>query len=130
MRLRIRDKAYFAGFFDGEGSVMLSLNSSGGLKLGVSCSQNTVNVMDMFEKLFGGHVYSHTPKGRNSQIFQWRANGVVAYDFLIIMQEFLIVKLYVCLEGIYAYEHKDDKEIMVRTVEEHKRHLTEERNAR
>jgi len=125
-----RDKAYFAGFFDGEGSVMLGLNQSGGLRLGVSCSQNTKNVMDMFENFFGGHVYSYTPTGRTSLIYQWRANGKVAYDFCIIMQDLLIVKLYVCMEAIETYEVKDDKPLMRSLVKAHKAHLKEERYAR
>lgn len=130
MKLRIRDIAYCAGFFDGEGSVMLGLNQSGGLSLGVSCSQNTVNVMDMFERYFGGHVYNYMPKNRSSLIFQWRANGRVAYDFCILMQPYLIVKLFVCIEGIAAFEVKHDKEIVKQLVHQHKAHLKKERDAR
>lgn len=130
MKLRVRDLAYCAGFFDGEGSVMLGLNQSNGLSLGVSCSQNTVNVMDMFERFFGGHVYNYTPKNRSSLIFQWRGNGKVAYDFCVLMQPYLIVKLFVCMEGIAAFKVRNDKAEVARLVAEHKAHLKEERDAR
>ena len=129
MTLRQTDLAYFAGFFDGEGSVMLSLNKSGGLSLGVSCSQNTKTVMDMFEQAFGGHVYSYVPKGRKRAIFQWRANGQVAFDFLKLVKPWILVKLYVATEGLAAWPVRKNKPEMQAMVAAHKKHLKEERDA-
>lgn len=129
MKLRQTDLAYFAGFFDGEGSVMLTLNKSGGLSVGVSCSQNTKTVMDMFERSFGGHVYSYVPKGRKRTIFQWRANGLVAIEFLKLVRPWLLIKMYHAEEAFAAWAARDNKPVMKQIVREHKRLKKEVQNA-
>jgi len=129
MKLRQTDLAYLAGFFDGEGSVMLSLNKSQGLSAGVSCSQNTQNVMYLFKRAFGGNVYSYVPKGRKRRIYQWRANGQVAIDFINLVHPWLIIKLFVAEEALAAWPTRKDKPVTAAKVAAHKKRLKEERDA-
>ncbi len=81
------DIAYAAGFFDGEGSVVISLTKEGYLRLEVSSSQNLPPVLMWHENTFGGKVYH--PRNHASQ---WKIHGKKAIPFLITIQPYCIVK--------------------------------------
>lgn len=132
MNLRKTDLAYLAGFFDGEGSIMLSTNPGGGLKIAIACSQNTQDVLLLYVRAFGGHVYSYMPKNRRSLIFQWRANGLVAIDSLKSMKPWLLIKLLSCEEALNAWEakQKGERDIWLKTVMEHQSRVRSEKSAR
>lgn len=129
-QLRKTDVAYLAGFFDGEGAVMLSFNNSGGLKIGVACSQNTEDVLLLFKQGCGGHVYQHQPKGRQSLIFQWRANGADAIAFLELVRPWLLVKAKSCEEALNAWQAKNNNEPYEHIVQQHRERVHAERAAR
>ena len=128
--MRNSDIAYLTGFFDGEGSVMLSLNQSAGLQVSIACSQNTRTVLDMYVKAFGGHVYGHKPKNRNSEMFQWRANGDVAIKALMRMAPYLLVKALSANEAFVAWGQRLNKDVVAELVEAHRTRVHEEREAR
>lgn len=88
---------YLAGFFDGEGYITFSSRSGGKstryLVIGVSnCNKN---VIDAVQESFGGssHVM-HKPKPERGHrgSWQWKCCSNVAYDLLIQMLPYLIVK--------------------------------------
>lgn len=81
------DIAYAAGFFDGEGTVVISLSKEGYLRLEVSSSQNLPDVLHWHVPKFGGKVYH--PKNHASQ---WKLHGKKAIPFLITIQPYCIVK--------------------------------------
>lgn len=128
--MRKTDLAYLAGFMDGEGAVMLSLNPSGGLQVAVSVSQNTSTVLELYVKAFGGHVYEHKPKNRNSSMFQWRANGLVAIEALLQMKPWLLVKLWATEQALYVWSIRDDKATVREFVTNHKATVKAERESR
>lgn len=125
------DLAYLAGFMDGEGAVMLSLHPSGRVKLGVAVSQNTRNVPDMYERFFGGGVYQYQPKKHKSYIYQWRANGVVAMDFLNQVEPFLLVKRYAAQEARKAWTASAEGQLDLarQIVEAYRQYVTERKAA-
>jgi hypothetical protein len=81
------DIAYAAGFFDGEGSIVISLSKKGYLRLEVSSSQNLPPVLMWHEKKFGGKVYH--PRNHASQ---WKIHGKYAIPFLLTIAPYCIVK--------------------------------------
>lgn len=128
--MRKTDIAYLAGFFDGEGSVMLSRNKSGGLSIAVACSQNTRTVLDIYVRAFGGNVYEYRPPSRNSSMFQWRANGQVGIDALCSMRPWLLVKALSSDEAFNAWECRYTKATVESLVLAHRARVHAEREAR
>lgn len=128
--MRKSDVAYLAGFMDGEGAVMLSLTPSGGLKLGIAVSQNTRTVLDLYARAFGGHVYGYQPKGRNSMMFQWRANGLEAVQALMAMKPWLLVKLWATEQALHVWTIKEDKLAVREFVTQHRALVKAERESR
>jgi hypothetical protein len=130
MSIRRTDLAYLAGFFDGEGSLSLSLNESGGIRFTVACSQNTRTVLDLYVRHFGGSVYGYTPKGRRSEMFSWRVNAQKAYDFLVQVRSFLLVKLVDADTCMSIWEQREDRLAMAERVDEYNKHHRIEKEAR
>ena len=87
--------AWFAGFFDGEGCVRID-KVRGGLAYGLSVSiSNTYHPsLIVYEQTFGGHISnSKTRPGRqHKRLWEWNANGVTAYNFLVAIEPYMLVK--------------------------------------
>jgi len=100
VKLRQVDLAYIAGFFDGEGTVVIS-RRKGYVRVEVAVSQNTRTVLDLHTRMFGGHVYAYAPKKRpRAIIYQWKVYGEAATGFLQIIEPYLLVKKVEAQEGI------------------------------
>jgi hypothetical protein len=71
------DRAYFAGFFDGEGCVHIE-RSELGYKLRVIVAQKRLTQLQRLESYYGGRVYTRPGDGAS----HWQVNGLMAYAFL------------------------------------------------
>jgi hypothetical protein len=100
--MRKTDLAYMAGFFDGEGSISISLQQGKYLRIEVAVSQNTADVLWMYVRQFRGNVYQST------RCYQWKCYGEGAVAFLKSLIPFMIVKRLDAEETIDAWEHRDD----------------------
>ncbi len=108
MKARQVDLAYIAGFFDGEGSVMVS-RPKGHIRIEVAVSQNTRTVLDLHTRFFGGHVYGYAPKSRPRAImYQWKVYGEAACAFLSQIIPYLHVKKVESQEGIDAWLQRNN----------------------
>jgi hypothetical protein len=65
--------AYFAGFFDGEGSVCVSLGSKGSLQAKLSVSQVDRAPLDLLMDEYGGSIsVSTASKGNRKRVYVWQ----------------------------------------------------------
>jgi hypothetical protein len=96
------DLAYMAGFYDGEGSISVKLQQGKWLRVEVSCSQNTADVLWMYVRAFRGNIYHGT------RCLQWKTYGAEAIKFLHAVKPWLIVKRIDAEETIEMWNSKDD----------------------
>ena len=89
--MREVDKAYAAGFFDGEGHVRCDL-IKGYPHLVASASQVDPQPLDWLKTLFGGRVYRTGDRRRTQGVFNWQVNTTDAYMFLDAVLPYLMVK--------------------------------------
>jgi len=117
MAIRQVDLAYVAGFFDGEGSIMMSMPKGKHVRVEVAVSQNTRTVLDLHVKLFGGHVYGYAPKKRPRAImYQWKVYGQDAYEFLIKIEPYLHVKKVEAHEGMEIWLLRKNMQVVERIL--------------
>jgi hypothetical protein len=114
------DIAYAAGFFDGEGSIVMSLLKGQYLRLEVTCSQNTITVLNLFKRMFGGGVYG------NDKCYQWKVFGKKGVDFLHVVLPYLVVKNAEAQEAIACWSNRGDREFVAQVIRL-KRQRNEER---
>lgn len=100
--MRRAEAAYLAGFFDGEGSISLQLQQGKHLRVEVSCSQNTIDVLWMYVRFFRGNVYE------GQRCYQWKAYGMQAIMFLRTVRPYLIVKRLDAEDAIRAWENRNN----------------------
>jgi hypothetical protein len=85
---------YAAGFFDGEGAVMISRGSGTSLFL-LSCTvtQTDRRPLDLLKEKYAGKVMlgGRRPDGRKP-IYYWSVDAALAESFLLDIQPYLIVK--------------------------------------
>jgi len=74
MELSVADRAYIAGYFDGEGSVGLYPKKSG-FALKVTIAQRKPEVLLWMHSLFGGAFVSIDRVERNNQYYELRLEG-------------------------------------------------------
>lgn len=92
--------AYVAGFFDGEGSIGFQLNQNGIPTAKLSMSQKEIHVLEIIQKLVGGHISKSKGSGFKGtpiySIYISRADEIVTF-----------------LEGIapYSLRRKQKREI-------------------
>ena len=84
--------AWAAGFFDGEGCVMIvKKRSAHAIRLAV-CQVNPTPI-NLFKKFFGGHTLYSTPKNKNwHPQWKWEQDSKSAYETLTKLLPYLIVK--------------------------------------
>jgi len=82
------DKAYAAGFFDGEGHI----EYNGPYNLQVSVAQLDRTPLDWLVTLFGGYVRHSQGNKRYNGIYNWHTNTREAARFLDAVLPYLIVK--------------------------------------
>lgn len=100
--MRKWELAYLAGFFDGEGSIYITLQKGKYLRVEVSVSQNTATVLWMYVGAFKGSVY------QGNRCLQWKVYGANAVGFLRSIRPFLVVKAKEAEETIQAWEKRGD----------------------
>lgn len=90
------DLAYAAGFFDGEGCIVITKYKDGHrtqFQMRVQMTNTDELVLRWLQELFGGRIRRrarNNPKWR--QIFFWELSSCQAYDFLKKVQPYLRVK--------------------------------------
>lgn len=85
----IAQKAWAAGFFDGEGAVMVKwveIQAGRGLRLSIAVAQNTLPSLELFKRWYGGSIYE------GARCHQWKAHGAEAAACLKTITPYLIVK--------------------------------------
>lgn len=86
--------AYLAGFFDGEGCIMITKrNTRNRYYLRLHCCNTHEEPLLLFARLFGGTVQKRRPFGAsNLPSFYWQASYRYAQKALIALTPYLIVK--------------------------------------
>lgn len=87
---------YAAGFFDGEGCVMIAygsrVNGKTYHKLNVTVSNTNEAVLLKFKDKYGGYVKSWMPKKGNLRMYEWLVSGRSATPFLDDIYDYAIIK--------------------------------------
>jgi len=112
--MRDTDIAYSAGFFDGEGSITISMDKY--LRLEVSVSQKHMPALLWFKRYIGGHIYQS-----EGYAAQWKLHGAKAIEFLLMIQPYLIEKASDAEEAIRIWAAKNDQQTMKAMVAERRR---------
>lgn len=86
------EKAYFAGFFDGEGYIGLAAASKTQMSLRVIIGQKTREVLDMLRASYGGGVYQTTDKRSGRSHFYWDCKSRAAERFVRDIEPYVHVK--------------------------------------
>ncbi len=94
---RLTNLAYLAGFFDGEGNIVICRDKTKlgnvNYRLRISCSQVVIDPLLIFKETFGGLVYSTTkPHPKHRDIYVWQQHSVKAVTTLTQMLPYLKVK--------------------------------------
>jgi hypothetical protein len=105
----ISDICYTAGFFDGEGSVTISLYNERYVRIEVGCSQKYPAVLNWMKRTFGGNVYG-------TKMYQWKLHGEKGVAFLRLIRPYLIVKCVDADEAFDAWENRADVEKLIRIL--------------
>ena len=107
------DIAYLAGFFDGEGSVYITLGNNKYLRIEVSISQKHRAVLNWIVTNFGGKIYQS--KGHYPQ---WKMNGAKAVEFLLMMRPYLIEKAVDVEDVVTMWNARYDKPLLKELINE------------
>ena len=91
------DRAYAAGFFDGEGCIVIAFpkKSKSGRRyhrLDVAVAQVDPRPLRWLLDLYGGRLDTPTPREKGRPVWHWRLNGPTAEAFLRSVRPYLIVK--------------------------------------
>lgn len=124
------EAAYFAGFFDGEGSVYAASRGGRGRSanrrpsptIAVCITNTNLEVLEWHRKLFGGSISAKRRKARWRQQYQWMLWARDAGRFLALIRPFLIVKAdvvdaaleYIALQALPAAQRRDYSNIVER----------------
>lgn len=116
------DRAYFAGFMDGEGSITAcpSPNKSRWY-IRVTVAQKNPETLYEMHELWGGSVINGT---KHSRCYYWRVTGVKAEKFLRDVGPFLRLKYRQAQIAIWLTKHKpidDQSTLMVQRLKDEKR---------
>lgn len=106
------EKAYIAGIIDGEGCIYIDKhtvnkgkNSNHTYALNVRVSMTDRIVYKYLFKLLGGNTYILDRKPPCKTLYSWYIRNKKAYDFLKMIQSFLILKKPQAELGIKYYEY-------------------------
>lgn len=104
-------KAYAAGFFDGEGTVNFRDNRAPNGKIyktiHVSIGQTSRPVLEWIQQYYDGYIYEYNKEERKT-FWQWSIVGTRASIFLKHIHEFTIVKHLKISEALSAWETRHD----------------------
>lgn len=107
------DVAYVAGLFDGEGSAQIYVGSGSnrkGIVFAVSIWQSWEPVLDWVASTFGGGVYRRRNSGyglgSKRATAEWRITGHAAYNFLVLIRQYLKIRHVKADEMMWKWEHR------------------------
>ena len=85
--------AYFAGLFDGEGSIGIyfTVSNKHTPAQTVNITNTDIRVLARAKTLFGGQVYAHMPN-RVKPTWRWHISGLKAGRFLAAIMPHLVIK--------------------------------------
>jgi len=84
---------WMAGFFDGEGSMVISQLQSGGFLFAISVSQTKSDAsLVVFKETFGGAVYRTPERGNRAAAYHWQVSGAKAIAAVRQMWPYFLVK--------------------------------------
>ncbi len=86
--------AYYAGYFDGEGSIQIGVNNHKALTspqhtLRCSITSNNGDICKSYKASFGGHLTSYFSQQTNKILWAWGTNANLAMAFLETISPFL-----------------------------------------
>jgi hypothetical protein len=84
--------AYFAGFFDADGTVGIAKASRGAFGMNVSVCNVDANVVMAYKHRFGGSVGTRDNNDANRPVHYWNVSSAKADAFLEAIAPYLIVK--------------------------------------
>ena len=119
----MRNLAYFAGFFDGEGCVVIGKNGS----LAIRVINTNLRILNLFQESFRGSVKQRSQIVNKKQ-YVWSVYGEDAVEFAIRMSPYCIEKheqLNKAIEWMderKTYFRSEDREAV---VEKYRQQLTE-----
>ena len=101
---------YFAGLFDGEGSVGIWKQSKSPRTyiLRAAIGNTNPKPLQIARAIWGGSIGFQDKGVKNKPLYHWQLQGAMACKFLKDMFPFLIIKSAVAAEGIFFYENKRD----------------------
>jgi hypothetical protein len=68
--------SYFAGFFDGEGCILMSKRKEGTLRIMIEVANTCAPILKRFQNHFGGKFY-HCPSAEvRIPLYKWRLNAI------------------------------------------------------
>ena len=112
IRPAVPDLSYLAGFFDGEGSLMLIRNKERRPRPTIAVTNTDLLVLGHYQNLFGGSInplIDTRNRDRPMQpLNQWRASGPTAYGAVKAMQPYLRVKFEQAKFWLDAFEELTD----------------------
>lgn len=85
------EAAYLAGFFDGEGCIICSVNQYGNADLRVRLGNTHLETVKWIHSLFGGSLYPRDVPNRKPLLL-WAINGSKAKPFLLTIEPFCKIK--------------------------------------
>lgn len=87
------EKAYFAGFFDGEGYIGLAASSKTTMSLRLIVGQKKPEVLHRMCKHYGGGVYETCSKSNGNCHWYWDCKSKAAEQFIRDIYPYVSVKL-------------------------------------
>lgn len=90
--MTVQDKAYFAGFFDGEGYVGLYSNTKTSEAIRVIIGQGKPDVLYELQENYGGSVYPRHDKRSGREHFAWEVRARKAEHFLKDIRPYVRIK--------------------------------------
>lgn len=90
----VKELAYAAGLFDGEGSISLIRNRANRTHSPqVSIASTDYEVVDWFRERFGGSIVTKQPRMSNHSIsYDWRLTDRRALGFLEVIRPYLVIE--------------------------------------
>jgi hypothetical protein len=83
---------YIAGFFDGEGCIVINVNQTGYAYVQCIIGQRNPEPLELIKEVFGGGAVRKVTAGKNGQHHSLNVNGYKAYTMLAELLPYLIVK--------------------------------------
>lgn len=101
---------YFAGFFDGEGTIcMVELKNRFKCRVDISLANSFKPAVVTMQELYGGHIRTRPPHNGNLPMHEWSVKSFSArYNFLDSMENLLLTKKSQLDLGKYFLKNQDN----------------------